>query len=202
MTAKSISKICSVDGCGSSHKVVNGMCCKHYTRLRKHGDISITLRRRLKGNNLTERFWSGVNKTPGQGPNGDCWEWNNLRTSRGYGKINDGRIQIKAHILSWKLANGRPPQGMILHSCDNPPCVNPTHLREGTHQENVQDKVVRNRQARGEAIGLAKVTANDVRVIREKYQSGIRQHVIGKEFGLTQSSIGSICRYETWRHIT
>jgi hypothetical protein len=78
-------------------------------------------------------------------PNG-CLEWTGYRQPGGYGRINVRGHQELVHRVAWGLANCRPvPDGMfILHSCDNPPCCEPTHLRPGSHTDNMTE-----RQARG-----------------------------------------------------
>lgn len=80
-----------------------------------------------------ERFWAKVEKGP------DCWEWKAFR-NKGYGKFTyNGRMYL-AHRLSWILTNGPIPDGLgVLHSCDNPPCVNPDHLFLGTQLDNMRD---------------------------------------------------------------
>jgi hypothetical protein len=88
-----------------------------------------------------ERFWSKVDKS------GECWLWTAYRDHSGYGIFGlNGRNQ-RAPRVAYELLVGPIPQGMyILHSCDNPPCVNPSHLRVGTNLENVQDKMNRGRE--------------------------------------------------------
>ena len=78
-------------------------------------------------------------------PNG-CLEWDGY-TLRGYGRLWIGKQRVPVHRLAWEFANGRPvPAGkMILHSCDNPPCCEPTHLRPGTAADNSADMVSRGR---------------------------------------------------------
>jgi hypothetical protein len=94
-----------------------------------------------------ELFWQKVDKSPGQGPAGDCWQWTAFKTKTGYGKLTIHKEQWLAHRYSYQLANGAPKEGLyILHSCDNPSCVNPAHLRAGTQQENVADMDARNRR--------------------------------------------------------
>lgn len=87
-----------------------------------------------------ERFWSKVTKSDG------CWEWTAHRDKKGYGSFGfSGKVQ-KAHRVAYILTFGELPDGAhILHSCDNPSCVNPGHLRTGTHTDNMQDKVMRGR---------------------------------------------------------
>ena len=83
-------------------------------------------------------FWSRVSRTE------SCWLWTGPVDRKGYG-LHGGRGL--AHRISWEMANGRAvPEGLfVLHHCDNPPCVNPAHLYDGTHQDNVNDMVARGR---------------------------------------------------------
>lgn len=79
-----------------------------------------------------------------------CWEWRGARTKSGYGQIQVTGVGVRlAHRLSHAIASGRDPVGrLVLHSCDNPPCVNPQHLRDGTHSENMRDAISRGRKTR------------------------------------------------------
>lgn len=87
-----------------------------------------------------ERFWKYVKKTK------DCWMWDGaISTTFKYGAIQGRdsfgkKIPIYAHRLSYEMHYGPIPKGKcILHICDNPPCVNPKHLRMGTQKDNMQD---------------------------------------------------------------
>jgi HNH endonuclease len=81
-------------------------------------------------------------------PNG-CMEWTGFRSQSGYGQAYNGRRSEVAHRVVYKLAFGEIPEGMqILHSCDNPPCVNPAHLSIGTPRENSLQAVKRRRHAK------------------------------------------------------
>ena len=88
------------------------------------------------------RFWSWVEiKTD---PN-SCWEWKRFRSSHGYGQYHAAGKNWRVHRLAWAIANGREPRLNILHSCDNPPCCNPAHLREGTQMDNMRERSIRGR---------------------------------------------------------
>ena len=88
-------------------------------------------------------FWPNVDKSA------DCWIWTASTLGRGYGAVQPkkGKPRTGAHRFSWALHNGRwPAPGMvIMHSCDNPKCVNPKHLTEGTYRENSHDCVRKGR---------------------------------------------------------
>lgn len=95
---------------------------------------------------VEQRFWAKVKRGP------DCWLWTGA-TTRGYGHIKRGPANAgtaQATHLSWEIHNGPIPDGlMVLHHCDNPPCVNPEHLYLGTHKDNMRDRAVRGRSRGG-----------------------------------------------------
>lgn len=99
-----------------------------------------------------DRFWEKVDKSAG--PDG-CWPYMGFRKWDGYGwlaRTIDGKQKhMTAHRCAWILTQGFPPEGMhLLHKCDNPPCCNPTHLRLGTHDENMDDMRKRGRNNSGQ----------------------------------------------------
>lgn len=78
----------------------------------------------------------------------ECWLWTGGKQGKGYGQFFlPGGKPIGAHRYSWMLHNGAeiPPGMHVMHSCDNPPCVNPAHLRVGTNRENLQDCAAKGR---------------------------------------------------------
>lgn len=149
-----------------------------------------------------ERFWTLV--ATGDG----CWEWRGTRQSKGYGVFWDGERQVRAHRTAWELVNGPIPAGLsVLHSCDNPPCVNPAHLRVGTARDNASDAMARRRHfspfrgqnQAGEQNRNARLTAADVTVIRERVASGELQRNVAADYGITQSNVSHIARGKSWR---
>ena len=86
----------------------------------------------------------------------------------------------------------------ILHSCDNPKCVNPDHLRAGTQKENQEEMVRRGRSWRGEKHGANKITAEQAMQILKMEGS---QSKIAAKFGLTQSYISEIKRGKKWAYL-
>jgi len=90
-----------------------------------------------------ERFWARVAKRKS-----GCWEWIGTCDKDGYGRLNFGRPirRAAAHRLSWEFKHGPILPGFhVLHTCDNPPCVNPAHLRLSTHRENMHDRDAKGR---------------------------------------------------------
>ena len=95
-----------------------------------------------KSTEFLDRFWRKVDVRS----EAECWCWNGARFAAGYGQMFvTGRTRY-AHRLSFEIANGSIPPGMVVrHTCDNPCCVNPRHLLVGTNYDNIVDKMVRNR---------------------------------------------------------
>ena len=91
---------------------------------------------------LPERFWKRVKKTK------DCWEWQGMKKKDGlpYGLVKIFFRRFYAHRVAWELTNGPIPKGLnVLHRCDNPVCVRPSHLFLGTQADNIADMVSKGR---------------------------------------------------------
>jgi len=114
---------------------------------------------------------------------------------------NPPYIRVRAHVFAWEQANGRKvPAGMVvMHSCDNPPCVNPAHLSIGTQRDNILDSI---HKGRYNCFGRQKLDAEKVRQIRVLAATGNLTHkAIGKLFGVGRSAITGVINGSTWSHV-
>ena len=122
-----------------------------------------------------------------------CWNWTGYKDIDGYGRYYDGIKTKRAHRIAWVKANGEIPDGLwVLHHCDNPSCVNPAHLRVGTHRDNALDRDTRGHCAR------AKLDATQVTEIRNS-KAGPRE--LARRYGVTYQNIWNILAGKTWRHV-
>jgi len=149
---------------------------------------------------LPERFWSHVQRTD------DCWLWTTAKNPKGYGIFNIDKKRNKnelAHRISYRLVLGAIPDDLrVLHHCDTPSCVNPSHLFLGTPGDNMVDKVAKNRQQKGEGVPNAKLTDAQVIEIRQRYRAGdISQAQLAREYGVTHATMGSLLHRKTWHHL-
>lgn len=106
-----------------------------------------------------------------------------------------------AHVCAWFLSHGEWPKFDILHSCDFPPCNNPSHLFQGTQADNAADMVSKGRSAKGERQGRAKLTDKKVRNIRRLHAKGWPQNIIAEHYNVSTSAIHYIITGKTWTHV-
>lgn len=118
---------CSYEDCTRQH-YGKSYCRAHWEQLHTRGYLGP-----IRGGTPQERFWQKVDKT------GSCWTWTGGKFRQGYGSFKvDGKVW-KAHRLSWTWHRGDIPEGFVIdHMCHNKACVNPSHLRLATNQENVE----------------------------------------------------------------
>lgn len=133
----------------------------------------------------------------------DCWEWSGGQNDKGYGKFFIDGQTVGAHRWAYIFTRGPIPDGeLIRHTCDNPPCCNPSHLLAGTHEQNMQDAVDRDRTTRGSRNGRARLTATQVREIRRRAAGGETQTALASEFGVHRNTVRSALAGETWAWLT
>ncbi len=148
----------------------------------------------------TARFWSKVERR-GQD---ECWPWlaGKCRLVE-YGAFYFDGSNTPASRFSKFLETGENPDEMLAcHTCDNPVCVNPSHIFWGTHDDNKQDCVRKGRNSCGigEGHGLAKLTWVKVREIRARYSSGGCTHrSLAKDYGVSFSAIRRVVTFTDWK---
>lgn len=133
-----------------------------------------------------------------------CWNWAKGKDKDGYGKFSHKEApNDRAHRFSYSTFVGEIPKGMhICHRCDNPSCVNPTHLFLGTNRENTLDRVIKRRSACGEGGGNVKLINEQVSAIFDMHQKlGYSKKKIARLFGITDGNVEWILSGHTWKHL-
>jgi hypothetical protein len=146
-----------------------------------------------------ERFWFFINKTT----ENECWNWQHSMDGGGYGTFVTHKYGMeKSHRIAYLEKVGKIPDGMfVLHHCDNPACCNPKHLFLGTHQDNMDDKVSKNRQHHPLGImnGRAQITEKIVKQIRkDHFIRGLSYRQLVTKYMISQTQIGRIVKKESW----
>ena len=131
---------------------------------------------------------------------GPCWLWKWTKSPTGYARV----VIIKRGYNVTRLLLGIQDLPVwehdTIHDCDNPPCVNPAHIRVGTHQENVDDCINKDRISRGSRKRNAKLSEADIPVIRRRYLAGESQYKLGAEYGVAPSTINRVANRKRWAH--
>lgn len=143
---------------------------------------------------FVRRFWAKVRKTR------SCWIWTGPKTSkqRPYGRIQVNGKATLTHRLSWAIAYGPlNDEEKVIHKCDNPPCVRPTHLTKGTHSENMKDMVAKGRNI----VPSKKLAPTQVLEIRKLAKAGFTYVKIGHRFGIDRSQICRIVNRVYWTSV-
>lgn len=145
---------------------------------------------------------------------GGCWLWDSCLNNGGYGRFWFSGRKVLAHRLAYQLYVGEIPKGMqVLHSCDQPRCVNPDHLHLGTQEDNQREMVNRGRAAcgdrngsrrrpeslrRGSSHGRAKLTEEQVRHIRASVEP---VKILAVRHGVSDTLIRMIVNNRIWKHV-
>jgi hypothetical protein len=129
--------------------------------------------------------------------NGGCWLWTGGIQRRGYGAFYLGR-HMAAHRASYELHKGPIPSGLsVLHKCDTPGCVNPDHLRVGTHKDNMADMATKGRASQSQA----HLTRRQAEIAFWLEAHGAGPTFVARRYGVTRSAIIAIRTGKSWRNI-
>lgn len=147
---------------------------------------------------------------------GECLMWTGSALASGYGQTSYKGRKDLAHRVAFEIAKGPIPPGMcVCHSCDNPPCIEPSHLWIGTHADNTHDAVNKGRMAsgsrhgthtrpdlipRGERRAFSKLTREQVVEIKCRIGNE-SQSDIAADYGVGQGTISKIARGVKWSHV-
>lgn len=129
----------------------------------------------------------------------DCWEWPKPG-KRGYTPVYYRKDNTSVHRIMYQLYNKTiiHADTWVLHKCDNPRCVNPEHLFGGSNIDNINDKVAKGRQVKGEDVQWSKLKEGEVLEILESPLTG--KH-FAEKFNVSKGTIYAIRRGDTWAHI-
>lgn len=146
---------------------------------------------------MVTRFWSQIER---RGPT-ECWPWTGY-VEKGYGRFYDGVRMVGAHDLAvrWSTGEMRREDHDTCHSCHNPICCNPAHLRYASRRSNVTDAVGADRHARGSRNGHAKLTEDDVVVIRERAAAGATGRQMARDYEVSEGTVNMILSGKRWAH--
>lgn len=182
---------CDVPECAGGAPIVKGLCVKHRRRLEKYGDVTVTSRP-PQGLNAEERLrWRGWDITES-----GCWESRGFKDKDGYTFLSIDGKRKRSHRLAYEIWNGVIPEGMmVLHACDNPPCVNPEHLSVGTHEDNMQERQDRDRS--GSILNQQKV--REIRHLRATTNLTIQQ--IADRYNIGHPCAVAVIYRRSWKHV-
>jgi hypothetical protein len=146
---------------------------------------------------LEERFWDKVDVRGSE----ECWLWQGAKDGE-YGVLSDSGKKRRAHRVSYEIdTGGLNPDLHVCHHCDTPSCVNPNHLYQGTEQDNTDDMVNRNRQAKGSDFSNTELSEQDVAEVRRQYRDTNKStYKIAAELPISPSQVRRIVNGDQWQH--
>lgn len=121
-----------------------------------------------------------------------CLEWTGKRDVYGYGMSTTRDKDFRVHRRVYFLRFGEEPI-VVCHSCDNPPCFEPTHLFGGSHADNNRDK-----SSKGRARSRAVLTHDQATEIKRRRQAGEGGTSLAREFGVTPQTVCDISKGRSW----
>ena len=165
----------------------------NYPVYQSHGTVCHACRVRLIGQETHEEDEYIIHYCHDVPLDSPCWIWRGLRDGNGYAievRSNGTLSRVGRDIL--RLGNTNMVQ---MHMCDNPPCMNPAHLKAGTVTDNIADMVHKGRTS-------SKLSREDVRNIHRMMTDGENDAAIARQYGVSVTTINNVRTGKRWRHIT
>lgn len=146
-----------------------------------------------------ERFWARVDRSDDEG----CWLWTGPIRGNGYGGFYVDGLAFYAHRWAYVCHYGEDPGAfLVCHRCDNPSCVNPSHLFLGDHIDNARDMESKgrggDRRNFGRRNGRAKITLADAATIRRRWSGGEAIAALARDFAVSTSTISDVVHRRRW----
>jgi hypothetical protein len=190
---------CSFPGCVNAAKAL-GLCPAH-RRQQKAGEPLRTLQVQYHGLTEYDRFFKRIEV----GDVKECWKWTgSVMKANWHGQWRNSAGQIEpTHRAAWRILKGEIPEGaFVLHRCDNPICVNPSHLFLGSQSDNLRDMWSKGRAKpkthSGEQHGMSKLTVEIVKEIRASSESGV---ALAAKFGISPTTVCDIRKRRSWNQV-
>lgn len=190
-------KMCSVENCERKH-YAKEFCQKHWSQVRRNGCIIKSYYEKSPEERFHEKYLNCGKD--------NCWNWIAAKDSDGYGRFRDGKSKhmILAHRFSYEIFHGQTPSGLfVCHTCDNPSCVNPSHLFLGSQKQNMNDMAIKERWRGylGDEHYKSALTSQQVILIRESLLNSISSSTIAREYNVSKSAIEHIRHNRSWKHL-
>lgn len=162
-----------------------------------------------KGLTTRQRFWAQVDISSED----SCWNWKGQSLTNGYGIFGVFRGKERyAHRIAYLFTHGKSAPDFVLHSCDNPACCNPKHLRNGTQADNVEDRENRKRSAHFRPEWKARIaqlvrasravlSVEQVKQVKVRLRNGEKPSAISKDLPVTVRAIQAIKYGQSWKDI-
>ena len=132
----------------------------------------------------------------------ECWLWTASKNDKGYGWVSFRGAIWLAHRAAYVLKHGAIPKGKsVLHRCDTPACIRPSHLWVGTQKDNLQDCQTKGRNVKGSRHGMSKLTEEIVADILSGSFGAITYTEIAKAIGVSRPTVSRIFLRTHWKHV-